>query len=208
MLIVLFGPDRSGKSTLAKALANKLSKEGYKIEVRWMRGTHTLASLLATFLSRFESFKGSGNPYYQISIPKNFLRTWQLIEFISVLPVLIFRFILPSSLKIVVAERYTPDFIAWVSITTNDDYINRFEAKFLLALVHKAAIKVYVTAEIDKLQERGEKDTNFLKKQITVYEKIAKSINAFKLDTTDRNVDESSNAIINLLRAKSSSQLK
>jgi hypothetical protein len=61
-----------------------------------MRGTHILALLLARPLSRLKAFRGLDNPYYGISIPSHMERLWQLIEFISALPVLLVRFMLPS----------------------------------------------------------------------------------------------------------------
>jgi hypothetical protein len=45
-------------------------------------------------------------------------RLWQLLEFTSALPILLTKFILPSILGYtVIAERYIPDFLAWVSTT-------------------------------------------------------------------------------------------
>jgi hypothetical protein len=71
--------------------------------------------MLARFLSKFVTFKGSDNPYYGISIPSYMKRVRQLIEFISVLPVLLVWFLLPGLLGYtVIAERYIPDFLVWV----------------------------------------------------------------------------------------------
>jgi len=80
-------------------------------------GTLTLVSLLAKFLSRFSAFRGSDNPYYGIRIPKGFRRLWQLIEFISAIPIVLIRFVLPNMLGfLVIAERYLPDLVAWISL--------------------------------------------------------------------------------------------
>ena len=147
-IICFFGPDASGKSTLAHALIEELKQKGLKVKLSWMKGTHTLASILARLLSKLPTFRGLDNPYYGISIPSCMRRLWQLIEFMSVLPILFFRFILPSLLGYtVIAERFAPYFLVWVSLTTGDtNYLRSLEAGFVLALSMKADVKVYVTA--------------------------------------------------------------
>ncbi len=193
-IIYLFGPDGSGKTTIARGLAKELKSRGFKVTTSWMRGTHTLASLLAKFLSRFDIFKGPDNPYYEISIPKSVRRPWQLIEFISILPVLFAKFLIPSILGYtVVAERYLPDFIVWIALTTNDpQYINSFTAGFLLGISSRAKASMYVTAKQDELvRRRCNMGRKAFTKQLRLYDVIAKRLNAFRLDTTSRSVDES-----------------
>jgi len=199
-IICFFGPDGSGKTTIATSLAEKLRR--LKIKRSWMRGTHTLASMLARFLSKFATFKGPNNPYYGISIPSRMKRLWQLIEFISVLPILLVRFMLPSLLGyIVIAERYIPDFLVWVVITTDDpSYLSSISARFLLALALRAKAKIYVKAKLQKLIERRmDMDPSFIMKQLILYEKLAESMNSLILDTTNRSVDESMNSLLAFL---------
>ena len=202
MLITLFGPDGSGKTSIARALALELRCRGLKPIITWMRGTHTLASLFARFISKFAIFKGSDNPYYEISIPSRMKRLWQLIEFISALPVLLVRFILPGLLGYtVIAERYIPDFLVWVVITTDDpSYLSSISARFLLALALRAKVKIYVKADLQKLIERRmDMNPSFIMKQLILYEKLAEGINSLTLDTTNRSVDESMNSLLAFL---------
>jgi hypothetical protein len=202
-IICFFGPDGSGKTTIAGALGLKLRCRGLKPIIAWMRGTHTLASLLARFLSKFTIFKGPDNPYYGISIPSCMRRLWQLLEFISVLPVLLFRFMLPSFLGyIVVAERYVPDFIVWVSVTTRDEgYLKRIEVRFMLALSVRADVRVYVTASEAELVKRrcGEVDLKFLAEQIRLYNALARLVGGYSVDTTGRDVDSSLREVLGFL---------
>jgi hypothetical protein len=155
-------------------------------------------------MSRFTLFRGSDNPYYGISLPYSARRIWQLIEFISVLPILLFRFMLPSLLGyVVIGERYLPDFLAWVSLTTRDtDYIGSLEAKFMLALSTKASVKVYVTASKAELAKRrgGEVDQKFLSRQLKLYDELAKLVKAYKIDTTGRSIKETLNELISLVQ--------
>jgi thymidylate kinase len=201
-IICFFGPDGSGKTTIAMSLAEKLRSRSLKVKLSWMRGTHTLASMLAKFLSKFVTFRGSDNPYYGISIPSHMKRLWQLIEFISALPVLLVRFMLPSLLGYtVIAERYIPDFLVWVVITTDDpSYLSSISARFLLALALRAKAKIYVKAELQKLIERRtDMDPSFIMKQLILYEKLAEGMNSLTLDTTNRSVDESMNSLFAFL---------
>jgi hypothetical protein len=137
-----------------------------------------------------------------MSIPNNAKKVWQLIEFISVLPILFTRFILPSSLGYtVIAERYIPDFLVWVAVTTDDpSYLNSFSARTLLALTLKTRIRIYVKADIKKLiDRRGDMDPSFISKEFTLYEKLAKSIGSLTLDTTNKSIDESLNILLAFL---------
>ena len=201
-IIYFFGPDGSGKTTIAMSLAEKLRSRSLKIELSWMRGTHTLASILARLISKFATFRGLYNPYYRISIPGSMRRLWQLLEFISVLPILFAKFILPSLLGYtVIAERYIPDFLAWVSATTRDeDYLKRLEARLMLTLSMKADVKVYVTASEAELAKRrsGEVNQKFLIRQLKLYDKLEKLIKAYKIDTTGRSIKETLNELISL----------
>jgi thymidylate kinase len=201
-IIYFFGPDGSGKTTMTMILAEKLRSRNLKVKLSWMRGTHTLASLLARFLSKFATFRGSDNPYYNISIPSHMKKMWQLIEFISMLPVLLARFMLPSLLGYtVIAERYIPDFLVWVVITTDDpSYLSSISARFLLALALRAKAKIYVKADLQKLIERRmDMDPSFIMKQLILYEKLAEDMNSLTLDTTNRSVDESMKSLLAFL---------
>jgi len=70
-IIYFFRADGSGKTTLARILAKRLKENGLRVRISWMRGSHTLASLVARLLSRFNVFMGCDNPYYKMNIPRS-----------------------------------------------------------------------------------------------------------------------------------------
>lgn len=203
-IICFFGPDGSGKSTLARILAKRLSNNGFKVKLSWIRGTHTFASVLAKILSKFSNFRGSDNPYYGITIPRSMKGLWQFIEFASILPVLFTKFWLPRLLGyVVIAERLLPDFIVWVAVTTRDvSYLDSFAAWFFISLSSRAKVRVHVTAELTELlRRRSDENQRFLQEQMRLYEKVARSMNAFKLDTTNKSVTESMRTLLRFMRA-------
>ncbi len=161
-----------------------------------------MAALLARLLSRSDSFKGRGNPYYGISIPSDLRRLWQLIEFTSLLPVLFGKFLLPAFFgNVIIAERYLPDFIVWVSLTTGDsNYSNSLVTKFLKALTNRAKVRIYVTARSDVLRYRKSDESLCpIEDQLALYEKLSSSLDAFRLDTTNRNIEDSLSTVLHLV---------
>ena len=201
-LICLFGPDGSGKTTIASILAILLSRYGFNVRVSWMRGTHLFASILARFLSNFQLFRGYDNPYYGLTIPKRFRVFWQLVESISVIPILLVKFIIPQLLGyIIICDRFIPDFLVWVALTTRDlKFLNSFTAKFMFKLLFKVEVKIYITASLSTLVRRSGEKYSYLSRQLKLYDRIVKAIRAYKVDTTNRSIRDTINYITGILK--------
>jgi hypothetical protein len=168
-------------------MASDLNVRGFKVRVVWMRGTHLLARSLAGFFSRFDSFKGLDNPFFNITIPTSLRRVWQLIEFISFLPIFFLRYTIPRAFGyFVIADRFLIDFVVWITLTTNSpEYSEKFEARFLLALNRKISSNFYVFAEeYELLKRKNDMPLKFLIEQKNLYSKLSNRIDAQKLDTT------------------------
>jgi energy-coupling factor transporter ATP-binding protein EcfA2 len=203
VIIYFFGPDGAGKTTLVQALASNLRVRHTRVKVSWLRGTHTLASRLAYLLRKSEVFRGSNNPYYGIRIPRNLTGIWQCIEFLSALPIVLFRFTLPAFLGFtVIGDRYVLDFVVWVSLTTEDpNYLKSFLARFLLSLGSKERYRILVTAPFEELSNRKKDEVppEFLMSELRAYENLARTIRAYKLDTSTKNLEGSLNDVMRIL---------
>ena len=148
--IVLSGADGSGKTTATRFLASYFSRFS-DVHVHWFRGSHLLVSVLAKFLNKFSSFRGSCNPYYRICIPEGLRRVWVFLEFVSVLPYLFARFLLGRVCRVVVCDRGLLDFLVWLVATLDAPRIlNTLIGRFLLALVSRESV-VYLYADVNTL---------------------------------------------------------
>jgi len=168
-----------------------------------MRGTHTLTSILARFLARFRVFKGNDNPYYGIRIPPKLKKLWILLEFVSVLPVVLLRYLLPLILrKIVVGDRFTVDFVVWILMEVDDTkFLLSMLSRFMLALALKYR-GVYIYAEPKVLYAR-KSDTPYKKLvfQCIAYRKIAEMLSSPEINTSGKSISESFHELLKIVRA-------
>jgi len=201
VILYFFGPDGAGKTTLAKGLAQIIRDKNHKAKLSWMRGSHTTASLLAKILSRSNLFKGTENPYYNISVPTKLKSLWQFFEFIGALPVIIGRFLIPSFTGYwIVADRYTLDLEVWTCLTTRDlKFLDSPEAKVLTALAKKANVKFYVKANLETLRNRAEK-LPFPEEQIRLYDTLAQTVGAIIIDTSNKSAHDALQEVLNALK--------
>jgi len=55
-IVYFFGPDGAGKTTLVQRVATTLRERRYRVKVSWMRGSHTVASLLLKLFAKRRLF--------------------------------------------------------------------------------------------------------------------------------------------------------
>lgn len=203
-VLCFFGADGSGKSTLARLVALHFSLKGYRVGVSWLRGTHTLASLLARFLSRFETLRGPCNPYYSICIPGKLRSLWLLLELVSVLSVVLWRFMLRRRLlDLVVAERSPVDFLVWLILTLRSTEVaSSIVGRVVLALSLRVCDGlVYVRADRGVLVERrkGESEEALIPVQLAIYDGVASALGVDTVDTTSSSIRDSLRGVLRVI---------
>jgi hypothetical protein len=178
----LSGADSSGKTTTTKLLWLYFSRYG-GVCIHWFRGSHLFVSVLARFLHRFKSFRGSCNPYYRVCVPEGLRRVWVFLEFVSVLPHLFARFLLWRVCRVIVCDRGLLDFVVWLVATLDSPWIlNTLIGRFLIRLVSRENI-VYLYADVGILAGRADVPREFVAKELAVYKVLAKYFAKCSIDT-------------------------
>lgn len=222
LVIAFFGPDGAGKSTQARLMTNYLRSKGFKVRKAWVRSPHTFAFLLWKLFMRLNLRRSQGDmriempsrpaaPYVSedsygiispITMEPPFLngslsrRIWSMIEFVSVLPVLILQVYMPLFLGyIVVAERYVIDTIATVAyFVGSEEFVESRLAELLMRFIPKGMAFIFLDADYKTIVERrgdmaGAPDyTDFHRR---IYCKLAPVVNALRIDTSKLSVEQS-----------------
>jgi glycosyltransferase involved in cell wall biosynthesis len=119
-VIYFFGPDGSGKTTLATKTVETLSKTASKSAKAGCAAPTPSPTPLPASCACTPLLEDKITSWFPS--PKNLTRLWRFLEFTSALPVFFYRFALPKLFGFyVVGERYLPDYLVWVSIVLNDD---------------------------------------------------------------------------------------
>ena len=201
--IIFMGPDGSGKSTQARNIARMLTNRGFKVRFCWIRGPHSIASILSRFLIKLGYFRliETSESSYKVFDPKLLTglgALWGFIEFLSVLPWIITRMYLPLLLgRIVVADRYILDTIVYALYYVGPGFMNVW-GKILLCMVPKDSFLICMDADTHVLLERRRNEPltmDYLIFQRKAYKKLTKQIGAVTMDTTNNNPAETFQAI-------------
>lgn len=201
-IIYLFGIDKAGKSTLTKMLTKNLQAKNPKAKHAWMRGSHTITSLLSKFLSEIGAFKGGANPYYGLNVPPTLARLWWLLEYVSALPIILVEYVLPHYLGYtVVADRYVLDLTVWIALVTdNECFLRSLLAKHLVSLALKTKLRFHIITTVEEAYKRGGGEKSFLEKQLNLYKAL--SSGSYTVDTTKKSPEESLKEILNIIESE------
>ncbi len=205
--IAFYGPDGSGKTTLAKMLREYMGRRGYNVYIYWIRGVHTLALIIALILSKFPNMRGRDIPQLGLRVTNRLF--WCLIESISIIPIIIKYYLRGRGYEIIISERSFPDVIAWFLTHYRNIGICRLAMKYLLSLTLKRyKVLFYIRADKKTILRRRRFENlpeNFLDKQLIIYDKIYESLREIRdrvylVDTTKKSPTQSLLEILESIR--------
>jgi len=202
VLIVLGGPDGSGKTTLALMLLKYFAARGLRVKVVRIRGTHSLAYVLMLFLRRFGIFRGSGLHYYNFRVPPKLRDLWLIIELISVLPLIVlYYYAYRMVYDVIIAERGVLDFAVWVLTGVRPCMSSPFTRMFLNA-VQSLILRfktIYITASREELLKRKRLERDLVNNMYCVYELLAGQLRLRRIDTTNLQPSEAFRELLKVL---------
>lgn len=195
-VIILCGPDGSGKTTQMRLLTNYLYSKGYKIKNVHIRAHHTLAYILMKTMN-FLGLINNSAFIIGFNINNRILKSlWLLIEIISLLPVAFLRVYLPALFinKVIVCDRYIIDSLISIAFTIKEyDFIKSKLAIRLLSLIPHDSICIYLYSSRNVILNRKYDEpltTEFVDFQIYAYEFYSKIIGAVAIDTTKNSIED------------------
>jgi thymidylate kinase len=193
-VLIFFGPDGSGKTTQADMMVTDLKKNGMKVSKLWLRSLHTLAFVISRVAMQVLGLSSVYEFRTKYAHSKVFRSFWFGIEFISILPLIYWKLQIPLLKgESIVAERFVIDWIVSLSyVSRNESMVNGKLAKLALKFIPKNAELVFIDASYDVIQSRGRREDTkeFIEFQRKLYSKIAKDLNAFVIDTSDKSLEE------------------
>lgn len=199
LIISLFGPDGTGKTTHANLIADFLRERGYKVWRTNLKHHHTFSYLFLKIIV-YKSAEGQDINYYGFAGNlRNRIRTpWKILELLSLFIAMIYRVFLPLLLGyILVCDRYIPDTIVALSYFLGETDLSGIFAKILFKTIPKNSVFFHLDANTNVIIQR-KRDEPLTKGLIDYYRQAYKIIavqlreqgfNVATIDTTTATVE-------------------
>ena len=204
--------DGSGKTTLANWIAKCLRSKGYKSRYVWIKAQHTLAFLISKVLTAFgwnrtfRNPKGIAVSSFRVHEGTFARKVWPVIEFLSVLPLIIFKVKLPILFGYkIVFDRYLIDTIVSISLNTqNMSFADSFIGRLLLKMMPKECVVIILDADLSTVLKRRP-DIEYSFDEVTnamkLYRVLGRKMKAFSLNTTILTIEQIKKKVLDLLFA-------
>jgi energy-coupling factor transporter ATP-binding protein EcfA2 len=209
-LVLFTGPDGAGKTTVALMLKKYHEKMGYRVKVVRIRGTHTFAYILMLFLRDILGLRGSDIHYYRVRVPRRLIGLWIYLEILSLIPLILWHYVLLRIKYVVVSERSILDALVWVMTSFKDALdttsLSRFRP-YILFILRYSKCTVYVTASPEVLAKRKPGEELLVKKMWIYYDKIAETLKLKYVDTTSSHPSTTLQNVLLLLQKSNCIQI-
>jgi len=207
-LIAITGIDGSGKTTICRYLVAYLNVRGYKTKHVWMRSLHTLAyniSKIIEYLSGSNLIMNPNNKRIKRFNYSHYAGIWPYIEFISIIPLIIFKIHFPLLLGYtLIADRCTIDTVITIATYLHDpSFIKRRISKILLSTIPKESLIIFFETDIQTILKRKpniEFTESEIKSQIMLYDVLTKTMGVNRVVTSNVDINETFKAVHNIIK--------
>lgn len=213
-IIVFYGIDGSGKSTLVKILSTMLRKN-YYVKIIKLRGHHTVMYVILRFLLFLKGLNYTflqNKLVYLNYIIRCYFKNKQLYIFLEILGVIIWFFwnLLPNiylcrnNKCVIIADRYLPDFAVLLAFTTEIKKRKMIRIiKFLekIPRIKPIYFHIYLNPKI-ALDRKKDEDLviSFCSFMDSRYQYISKQLNSIVINTSDRKPMDLISNIVEILK--------
>lgn len=197
-IIALFGPDGTGKTTLAKMIAKYLLIKGVKVSYIRFKSHHLTMYLLILLMQKLRLLPSTTSPRildYTVKHQFNRSRLFISLEIVNAIIWLLLNIRLRSVLgtKIIVAERYIPDFIVSMLLVKCDVSILNTLLQ-LFGDFMSNGVNIFLYAKPKDIVERKKNENlsvNYIQLLLKLYRYIVKYINVnLVINTSHHDISE------------------
>ena len=211
MIVAFFGPDGVGKTTLAKLLARYLLSRGFNVYYVRFKAHHLGMYLLIKFLQQIGIIRNINSPRILNCALKRYFNKSKMFVYFELLNGIVWLLLniklkaLLTGKKIIVAERYIPDFItSTLLISPNKNTFNRL-LRILKPFAH-GVVFIFLYANVSDILKRKREELlsySYIKTLLHAYMFTAIFINVdLHLNTSKYDINKSFYLVKKIINSK------